>query len=543
MISTKFTFPFLWVMLVCFALCLGSTPTTSGQSNSVRQEPLNLEQVPLAFRRAVELAQAGGGQPLALDALMSMIRQGASEEEILQKLRQSSTRLRLTEEQLRELRLAGATAAVLKYLEKPPAVFRLTEVAVSRGYGFNFPQPEDKLLVDEKNSVYKSIPETIEVAARRSWYEERLILRVDAPEVVEDGQQVRLRSMLRAEWDFNLKEPNPSLPYYVATVFKYQKQEGEGKSGTPEAPVRSGNYHLETESDITVPVVAGDATFGGSDAHREFYLRAESGVGGSQAMMDIYFKYHRVPDEELFAAAPTAAMTDAANHSGSIPTNPNTAKAAEPTGMILRAPHVKVPRGSSVLIPVELINAKDVLNLDFVLGYKPDIATAHSKAEKGSLVTEIFQFNQIRAGEFKFNFAQLTPITGSGKVAGFRFDATGPAASKTPLRLSVHTVNDSNGRAIPITTVDGSISIYDPNNLQDPNHPNYQNLAAANEPIQPTCSGSTRQTVNDAQCCLKMWVGLTTRSLHMDMDQSGDVDSRDAVIVLRNVQESLLRTR
>jgi hypothetical protein len=491
----------------------------------------------------VELARSGAGQALSFDDLMNLVRQKASEQEILQKMRESSPRIALNADQIGKLRTAGAPAAVLAWLEKPPGVFRLAEVRVSR-----HPQatpPHIKLLVNEKDSVYKSKPETIEVGVSLAEYDERLVLKVDAPGSVEDGQSVRLRSIVRTDWEFRLKEPSTSLGFYVATLFKYQKQEFSRKAGTREVPINSGKYHLETESDITVPCIAGDATFGGDHSHRTFYVRAESGAAGNQIMLDVWFKYERAPDPVPGASEPAVARTDPAvgKTDPAVGSSANASKTNEPTGMILRAPHVTVPRGSSVLIPVELINAKDVLNLDFVLGYRPEIAMARRTAERGSLVTEIFQFNQNRPGEFKFNFAQLTPISGSGKVAGFRFDATGPGASRTPLSLSVHTVNDSHGRSLPITTIDGSISIYDPNNPNDPNHPNNPKLVTNNEPSQPTCSGSGRQTVNDAQCCLKMWVGLTTRSMHMDLDQSGEVDSRDAVIVLRNVQDSLQRSR
>lgn len=529
-------FPVLTLLAACCVLGPGFTPIAWAQSNPARQENLELSQIPLAFRHAVELARAGTGRPLPFEELMGLVRQGAPEQEILQKLRDSSPRPSLTADRIRQLREAGAPAAVLAWLENPPATFRLVEVRASRGYGFNFPQPDDKPLFEEKESVYKANPQTIETGGSRSWYDERLVLRVEAPESIEDGQSVRLRSTVRTDWDFRLKEPSTSLPYYVATVFKYQKQESQAKSGTPESPVHSGKYHLETESEITVPVIAGDATFGGDQFTRTFYVRAESGVAGSQAMLDVWFKYERAP--EPLPAAPEAAVTEPGVASGAVAGNPG---APEPTGMILRSPHVKVARGATVLVPVELINARDVANLDFAMAFRPEIASAHKTAEKGSLVAEIFQSNLVNPGQFKFNFAQLKPVNGSGTVAGFRFTATGPAASRTPLGLSVHTINDGDGNPLPLTTIDGSISIYDPNNPNDPNHPDFNRGTANARPSQPTCSGTGQQTVNDAQCCLKMWVELIPRGMHMDLDTSGDVDSRDAVIVLRNVRQSLIQ--
>ena len=208
-------------------------------------------------------------------------------------------------------------------------------------------------------------------------------------------------------------------------------------------------------------------------------------------------------------------------------------------GMILRVVERSIAQGTQAMVYVELLNAKDVLNLGFTLSYKPDVVTGLPDAEKGSVVTDIWENNLAQPGLYKFNFAQQTPINGNGTVAGFRFDAIGPARSKTPITLSVGTVNDSKGAKLPITTIDGSISVYDPNDLTDPNNPN--NPANAGKGLQPTCSGTGVQTAADAQCCLKVWVGLSANKPQMDMNKDGVVDSADAVIILQNVARRDLR--
>lgn len=220
---------------------------------------------------------------------------------------------------------------------------------------------------------------------------------------------------------------------------------------------------------------------------------------------------------------------------------PSTGEPPLGDGMILLAPDLVVPKGTVVLTPIQLINPRNVLNLDAQLEYLPEVVAARNEAEKGSVISEIWEFKLNRPGLFKFNFAQLTPVNNRGTVVGFRFDAIGPGRSRTPLKLAVHTVNDAKGNKLPITTINGSITIYDPSDLSDPNNPNNPDPPGGtnNPPLQPTCSGTGRQTVADAQCCLKMWVGLTPRSLHMDINRDGEVDSRDAVLVLQNVARGL----
>ncbi len=188
--------------------------------------------------------------------------------------------------------------------------------------------------------------------------------------------------------------------------------------------------------------------------------------------------------------------------------------------MILYADNVVVPKGSQVPVAVRIKNARDVLNLDFTLTYRTDIVSAAAAPTQGSVVSNIWESNLKQPGLYKFNFAQLT-----------RFNAD--AEGRTPLTLGVWTVNDSKGTKLPIRTIPGSITVYDPNNTTNPWNPKNPNPPGT--PTEPTCSGTGRQTLNDAQCCLKMWVELIPENKIMDLDQSGTVDSRDAVIVMQNV--------
>jgi hypothetical protein len=215
-----------------------------------------------------------------------------------------------------------------------------------------------------------------------------------------------------------------------------------------------------------------------------------------------------------------------------------------PSGMALIAPDVRAAKGTQVFVPIRIQNARDVLNMDFELSYTPDVVTARADAERGSVVAQASASKLVRPGLFKFNFAQMSAVNGEGTVAGFRFDATGPARSRTPLTLTVHTVNDSKGAKLPISTVDGSIVIYDPNDPTDVNNPSYKDPTGGAGTMQPTCSGTGKQTALDAQCCLEIWVELKgPKEAYMQMDVNGDgvVDSADAIRILQNVAGGLAK--
>jgi hypothetical protein len=209
-------------------------------------------------------------------------------------------------------------------------------------------------------------------------------------------------------------------------------------------------------------------------------------------------------------------------------------------GMILMAPDIIVPKGSIVLLPVQLLNARDVLNMAIEMSYLPQIVSPVGELEKGSVITNIWEYKLKNPGLYRFAFAQLAPFNGSGTVVGLRFKTIGPGRSRTPLTLTAHNADDSKGPRLPLTVINGSITIYDPNDLLDPNNPNNPNPPGGpGGKLQPTCSGTGVQTVADAQCCLKMWVGIVEQSLHMDVVPDGVVDSKDAVKILQNVAKGL----
>jgi len=94
----------------------------------------------------------------------------------------------------------------------------------------------------------------------------------------------------------------------------------------------------------------------------------------------------------------------------------------------------------------------------------------------------------------------------------------------------------TDGTLPPGSDADVSITIDEKSGPIPPQSPGTQD-----PPLQPPCSGKGKQTVADAQCCLKMWVGLKPVGMQMDIDRNGVVDSRDAILVLQNVAKGLAK--
>lgn len=193
-------------------------------------------------------------------------------------------------------------------------------------------------------------------------------------------------------------------------------------------------------------------------------------------------------------------------------------------GMRLWAPRYYLRKGERKSVKVYLLNAKDVRNLDFAIDYDPSLVSVQGQPARGAVVTELAESNLERPGHLKFNFARLTQFTfrGQAEVAAFTFE--GLKRGSTPLTLSL-----SEGTKLAIQPIHGSIEVY-----EGPRPPGIHWPPPNTHPPdwEPTCSGAARQHIDDAQCCLKMWVGIQRHDRRMDQDGDGVVDSNDALIIM-----------
>jgi hypothetical protein len=185
-------------------------------------------------------------------------------------------------------------------------------------------------------------------------------------------------------------------------------------------------------------------------------------------------------------------------------------------GMAIQAAQRQVGVGELVDVPVWLIKGNNVANINYELTYNANVARPEGTIRKGYLLDNaLFSVNPNTSGIIRVGFAQATGINGTGPVTYIPFRATGKVGDRTPLSLAVTTINNPTGATLAIDRIPGEIVIVGP---------------GVNTPGD--CAGDGGPlTMFDAMCALQMSVKLISTRLVMDMDNSGDVTSRDAAII------------
>ena len=189
--------------------------------------------------------------------------------------------------------------------------------------------------------------------------------------------------------------------------------------------------------------------------------------------------------------------------------------------MTLTANDYRVQKDQVVVVPIYLTHPTDVKNMNWTLHYDSKIATLVAPTVvQGNLPLALFEANPRETDLVRMGFTQSSDmIKKDGTVALLRFKAIGAPGTRTPLTLAVTKVNDAQGKALPIKLIHGSIEIVE-DHKQIP---------------KGCCYGNTKLGIEDARCALQMSVGNRPVSLNMDMDNDGQVTSRDAAIILQMV--------
>lgn len=222
-------------------------------------------------------------------------------------------------------------------------------------------------------------------------------------------------------------------------------------------------------------------------------------------------------------------------------TEPNTNAA----GMTLQAARRTVIDGQTVTIPVWLVKATNVANLNFDMSYDANVARPEGTPAKGNLLDNaLFSVNPNQSGTVKTGFAQTGALNGTGTVMNLTFRATGKPGDRTPLNLTVTTINDPDGGTLTIDRINGEIVILNVDgtlpggngpggNTGGGNNGGGNNGGVTGMIPRGDCDGDRQITESDALCALEMSVQLRTVLAVMDVDGSGDVTSRDAVILIK----------
>jgi hypothetical protein len=192
----------------------------------------------------------------------------------------------------------------------------------------------------------------------------------------------------------------------------------------------------------------------------------------------------------------------------------------QPAGMTLQADRRTVKVGGSVTVPVRILNARNVGNLDFKVTFDPAVVRPQGKALRGNILGDAgMQSNPADRGRVWIAFATAGSINGDGTVVQLPFEAVGRPGDKTVLGLEVTMFNDSADTS-SITKIPGEIEIL-----------------TAKGRIPGDLNNNRIIDAGDALDALKMAVRLIPMDLDADMDNDGTVTSADARILLRKALE------
>ena len=192
----------------------------------------------------------------------------------------------------------------------------------------------------------------------------------------------------------------------------------------------------------------------------------------------------------------------------------------EVSSMTLQADRRTVKAGGTVTVPIRLLRARNVSNLDYKVQYDPSVVRPKGKAIPGNLLDNAsMQSNPADRGRIWIAFATIGSISGNGTVAQIPFEAVGQPGQKTVLELEVTIFNESTDSS-QITKIPGEIEI----------------LTASGR-LRGDMNGNEIIDAADAMEALKMAVKLIPMNLDADMDDDKTVTSADARILLRKAME------
>jgi hypothetical protein len=157
----------------------------------------------------------------------------------------------------------------------------------------------------------------------------------------------------------------------------------------------------------------------------------------------------------------------------------------------------------------------NVANLNVEIGYNPSVVKPSGTVLSGNLLGgAIFQANTAKAGVIKIGFASKGRVQTNGTLAQIPFQVVGQPGQRSPLKVTITTVNDDAGGTPTVTAIDGSIQITDAAVIGDIN-------------------GNGIVDAGDALAALKMSVDLMKEDLILNVDKLNGVTSNDARLLLK----------
>jgi hypothetical protein len=196
-----------------------------------------------------------------------------------------------------------------------------------------------------------------------------------------------------------------------------------------------------------------------------------------------------------------------------------TGTSVEISGLALRAGQRSVKPGGSVTVPLWLLKASRIGNLNVEVRYDPAVVRIEGKATKGNLIGDaLFDTNPGEAGKLYVGLATPRGLDGDGTIAQMTFRAVGKAGQRSPLTLRVTEINTTADAVPKIGLIHGGIEIRETGKDGD-------------------ADGDGRITLADAMLALQMSIKLIPEKRACDVDRSGSVTSRDARLLIDKAWE------
>ena len=200
------------------------------------------------------------------------------------------------------------------------------------------------------------------------------------------------------------------------------------------------------------------------------------------------------------------------------PSNDPFPRLIKPVGPTITLESRVAPLGSTLRVPITLINADDISGLGFTLDYDPD-AFRVIKVNRGSRLTaDTFNFAFDNLGQVRFGSATTKGSVSGGTAAVVEFQVSGSQGTVSPMTLSKASVNHDTKGPLNIGTVGADFKV--------------------GPRIRGDADGDGKITTLDAFQVLKMATNNNEADLSLDVDNDGKITVKDAKVILNMARPS-----
>jgi hypothetical protein len=173
-----------------------------------------------------------------------------------------------------------------------------------------------------------------------------------------------------------------------------------------------------------------------------------------------------------------------------------------------------MPPNKTVQIPIDIVNASLVGNMDIKVSYDPSVLQGIN-VTKGSLTAGSLFDSNIVDGTISIAFVDSAGISGDGSLAVMQFKVVGKSGDSSELIATVSANKVQAGEAMTIKVKNGLFTVEDADKMKG------------------DCNGDGDVDADDALMALQMSVGKIEVNLVADMNDDGQVTSLDAAEIMK----------